>query len=134
MLCSMCCLVYWEESWIEPAFRYTGAAGVRVATAISLSLSLNFCIGLCILYFVLGFPGGADVKASACNVGDLGLIPGSGRSPGGGNGNPLQYSCHGESHGGRSLVGYSSRGRKESNTTELLHFHYSQLTKHWEFQ
>ena len=93
MLCSMCCLVYWEESWIKPAFHYTGAAGLRVATAISLSLSLNFCIGLCILYFVLGFPGGADVKASACNVGDLGLIPGSGRSPGGGNGNPLQYSC-----------------------------------------
>ena len=40
-----------------------------------------------------GFPGGSDGKASACNVGDLGLIPGSGRSPGEGNGNPLQYSC-----------------------------------------
>ena len=40
-----------------------------------------------------GFPGGSEVKASACNVGDLGLIPGSGRSPGEGNGNPLQYSC-----------------------------------------
>ena len=41
----------------------------------------------------LGFPGGSEVKASACNVGDLGSIPGSGRSPGEGNGNPLQYSC-----------------------------------------
>ena len=41
----------------------------------------------------MGFPGGAEVKASACNVGDLGSIPGSGRSPGEGNGNPLQYSC-----------------------------------------
>ena len=40
-----------------------------------------------------GFPGGAEVKASACNVGDLGSIPGLGRSPGEGNGNPLQYSC-----------------------------------------
>ena len=40
-----------------------------------------------------GFPGGSDVKASACNAGDLSLIPGSGRSPGEGNGNPLQYSC-----------------------------------------
>ena len=39
------------------------------------------------------FPGGSEVKASACNVEDLGLIPGSGRSPGEGNGNPLQYSC-----------------------------------------
>ena len=39
------------------------------------------------------FPGGAEVKAFACNVGDLGSIPGLGRSPGEGNGNPLQYSC-----------------------------------------
>ena len=42
---------------------------------------------------VLGFPGGSDGKAPACNVGDPGSIPGSGRSPGEGNGNPLQYSC-----------------------------------------
>ena len=41
----------------------------------------------------MGFPGGSEVKASACTVGDLGLIPGLGRSPGEGNGNPLQYSC-----------------------------------------
>ena len=41
----------------------------------------------------LGFPGGSGGKASACNVGHPGLIPGSGRSPGEGNGNPLQYSC-----------------------------------------
>ena len=38
-------------------------------------------------------PGGSEVKASACNAEDPGLIPGSGRSPGEGNGNPLQYSC-----------------------------------------
>ena len=41
----------------------------------------------------MGFPGGLEVKASACNVVDPGLIPGSGRSPGEGNGTPLQYSC-----------------------------------------
>ena len=41
----------------------------------------------------LGFPGGSDSKESACNVGDPGLIPGSRRFPGEGNGNPLQYSC-----------------------------------------
>ena len=41
----------------------------------------------------LGFPGSLDGKASAYNAGDLGSIPGSGRSPGEGNGNPLQYSC-----------------------------------------
>ena len=40
-----------------------------------------------------GFPGGSGVKASACNAGNPGLIPGLGRSPGEGNGNPLQYSC-----------------------------------------
>ena len=39
------------------------------------------------------FPSGSEVKASACNAGDLGLIPESGRSPGEGNSNPLQYSC-----------------------------------------
>ena len=42
---------------------------------------------------IMGFPGGSEGKVSACNAGDLGLIPGSGRSPGEGNGNPLQYSC-----------------------------------------
>ena len=42
---------------------------------------------------LLGFPGSSGVKASACNVGDLGSIPGLGRSPGEGNGNPLQYFC-----------------------------------------
>ena len=41
----------------------------------------------------MGFPGGAEVKASACNAGDLGSIPGLGRSPGEENGNPFQYSC-----------------------------------------
>ena len=41
----------------------------------------------------MGFPGGSDGKESACSKGDLDLIPGLGRSPGGGNGNPLQYSC-----------------------------------------
>ena len=40
-----------------------------------------------------GFPGGSDDKASACNAGDLGSIPGLGRSPGEGNGNPLKHSC-----------------------------------------
>ena len=41
----------------------------------------------------MGFPGGSDGKESSCNVGDLGLIPGWGKSPGEGHGNPLQYSC-----------------------------------------
>ena len=69
--------------------------------------------------------GGSEVKASACNAGDLGLIPGLGRSPGEGNGNqPTPVFLPGESHGRRSLVGYSPWGRKESDTTEQLHFHF----------
>ena len=40
-----------------------------------------------------GFPGGSDSKESACSAGDLRSIPGSGKSPGEGNGNPVQYSC-----------------------------------------
>ena len=55
----------------------------------------------------LGFHGGSDGKAFAWNAGDPCLIPGLGRSPGEGNGNLLQYSLPGESHGQRNLVGYS---------------------------
>ena len=46
------------------------------------------------------------VKKSICNVGDLGSVPGLGRSPGGGHGNPLQYFCLENTHGQRSLAGY----------------------------
>ena len=69
-----------------------------------------------------GFPGGSDGKVSACNAGDPGSIPGLGRSPGEGNGNPLQYSCLENSMDKRSLVGYSPWGHKDSDTTEQLHF------------
>ena len=55
----------------------------------------------------VGFPGGSDGKESAGNVGDLGSVPGLGRSRGGGRGNPLQYSCLENPHGQRSLAGYS---------------------------
>ena len=47
----------------------------------------------------MGFPGGSDCKESACNAGDLGLIPGLGKDPGRGHGNPLQYSCLENPHG-----------------------------------
>ena len=55
----------------------------------------------------LGFPGGSDSKESACNSGDLESIPGLGRSPGGGHGNPHQYSCLENPYEQRSLAGYS---------------------------
>ena len=70
-----------------------------------------------------GFPGGSEVKVSACKAGDWGSIPGSGRSPGEGNGKPLQYSCLENSmDGGASWATYSPWGHKESDTTERLHF------------
>ena len=52
----------------------------------------------------VGFPGGSDGKASACNAGDLGLIPGLGRSLRGGHGYPLQYFCLENPHGQRTLA------------------------------
>ena len=55
----------------------------------------------------MGFPGGSVVKNLPANTGDEGPIPGSGRSPGEGNGNPLQYFCLEKFHEQKILVGYS---------------------------
>ena len=63
----------------------------------------------------MGFPGASDDKESACNAGDLGSVPGSGKSPGERNGNPLQYSCLENS---MDRGGYSLRGHKEFHMTE----------------
>ena len=72
---------------------------------------------------------GSDDKASVYNAGDLGPIPGSGRLPGEGNGNPLQYSCLENPMDRRA---WCPRGRKESDTTERLHFHESKCrTPRW---
>ena len=68
----------------------------------------------------MGFASGLDGKESAWNAGNPGSIPGSGRSPGGGHGNPLQYSGLENPHGQRSMAGYSPWGHKESDTTEPL--------------
>ena len=69
---------------------------------------------------VKDFPGGSECKESTCSAGDLGLIPGLGRSSGGGHGNPLQYSCLENPHGWRSLGGHIPWGHKESDTTERI--------------
>ena len=61
---------------------------------------------------ILGLPDGSVGKESIRNVGDLGSIPGLSRFPGGGHGNPLQYSCLENPHGQRSLAGYGPRGRR----------------------
>ena len=75
------------------------------------SFALNEIWVLFVIHEIKGLPGGSEVKslpANAGDIGDTGLIPELGRSPGGGNGNPLQYSCHGQ----RTLVGCSSWGHK----------------------
>ena len=74
-----------------------------------------------------GFPGGSDGKESSCNAGDLDSVPRLGRSPGGGHGNQLQYSCLENPHGQRSLSGYSPWGHKELDTTEGLSTAHSNL-------
>ena len=74
-----------------------------------------------VVRFFVYFPGGSEVKASACNVGDLGSIPGLGRSPGEGNGYPLQYSCL-ENPTDRGTWRATVHGIPESDTTEQLHF------------
>ena len=65
---------------------------------------------------MMGFPGGSDGKESACDAGDLGSIPGLRRSPGGGHGNPLQYSCLENPMDGGAFE--TLWGHKESDMTE----------------
>ena len=77
-------------------------------------------ISVLICLYVWNHPSGSDGKESACNVGDLGLIPGLERSPAGGHGNPLQYSCLEDPYGQRSLMSYSPLGHEVSDMTEWL--------------
>ena len=73
----------------------------------------------------LGFPGSSDGKESACNTGDLGLIPVSGRSPRVGNGNPLQYSCLENSMDKGAWQAIVHGGQKELDATEQLTLTFS---------
>ena len=66
----------------------------------------------------MGFPGGLDSEESACNIGDQGLITGSGRCPGEGNGNPFQYSCL-ENSMNREARQSTVHGIAESGATEV---------------
>ena len=83
---------------------------------------------LLITNIFMGFPGGSDSKESTCNAKDPGLIPGSGRSPGEGNGNLLLYSWLAWTE---ELVGYSLWGCKESNMTEQLRTIYQHAIYSW---
>ena len=101
-------------TWIK----YQGGRGANYVAKIS-ACSVNvpapvntkgFSSSLDSLYEFLDFPDGSVVKNTPTNAGDMGSIPGSGRSLGEGNGNPLQYACLEESHGQRNMVGYSLWG------------------------
>ena len=96
---------------------------IQVCVLQNQSLYLPFCFypqNIFASIYQWGFPGGSEVKASASSAGDPGSIPGLGRSPGEGNGNPLQYSCLENPMDGEAWC-YSPWGNKESDTTELLH-------------
>ena len=72
------------------------------------------------------------IKNLPANAGDIRDFPGSGRCPGGGNGNPLQLLLPGESHGQRNLVGYSPWGRRQSDTTKVTYaFILSKISANW---
>ena len=94
--------IRWPKDWsfsfsISPSSEYSGLISFRMdwfdflaVQGTLKSLLQQHSLKASILWCL---PGGSEVKASAWNAGDLGSIPGSGRSPGEGNGNPLQYSC-----------------------------------------
>ena len=85
--------IRWSKYWsfslnISPSNEHLGLISFRIDW-----LDLLTVQGTLKSFVEHRFPGGSEVKVSAWNAGDLGLIPGSGRSPGDGNGNPLKYSC-----------------------------------------
>ena len=83
-----------HREWInDNVLLYSTEHYIQYSGVMEKNMKKNTYIHLYIYVYVQGFPGGTEVKASACNVGELGSILGSGRSPGEGNGNPLQYSC-----------------------------------------
>ena len=83
-----------------------------------------------LVYWCLGFPGGSDGKESACNAGDPGSIPESGKSPGEENGNPLQYSCLENSMdrgAGLVIVHGVSKSQTRLSSWHILGFVFSKL-------
>ena len=115
---------------LEQASHFPSLSGDTVwSCALSPFSPLITCIFVevytCVFLVVfLDFPGGSDGKASAYNAGDLGSIPGSGRSPGEGNGNPLQCSCL-ENPTYREAWQATVHGVAESDTTEDFTFTFT---------
>ena len=98
-----------EPNLLPTTVKWTGGKSERLLWTL-LNLKVSEIFRLC--WEHLGFPGGSVVKNPPAKAEGAGLIPGSGRSPEEKNGNPLAVFLPGKSHGWRSLVGYSTRGRK----------------------
>ena len=124
--------IYLHTPHTYPSLSIDGYLGCSHVLAIEIILEWIWrCIYLFELQFSfsldiypgIGFTGSLAGKECTGNAGDLGSIPGLGRSPGEGHGNPLQYSCLENPHGQRSLAGCSLQGCKESDMTERLSTH-----------
>ena len=87
-----CCTTWYVESWF-PDQELNPCSLQWKCRALTIGPRGNSLFISFVFLDSIDFPGGSDGKASAYDVGDLGSIPGSGRLPGEGNGNPLQYSC-----------------------------------------
>ena len=130
------CQVCWDQGSMTAV-----RGGIRRSCHLQLSCPLSFIIFnvSLLLYAVmlwlwyrflfsakyggdLGFPHGSDGKESACNAGNLGSIPGLGRSPGERQGYPVQSSCLENPMDRGAWWGYNPQGRKELDTTEQLSF------------
>ena len=91
---------------------------------------MQLCSSLSILWHCLDFPGGSDGKASCLQCGRPGFSPWVGKILWRRKWQPTLVLFPGKSHGQRSVVGYSPWGRKESDTTERLHFHFT-IARTW---
>ena len=125
-LIQFCCIFHLSEKvFIPPSFIFKKSVYIKYR-AETFAFSLSCCLVSVVLGFVIVFqlPCGSDCKESTCNAGDMGYIPRSGRSPGGKQSNPLQYSCL-ELLMDRGAWRATVHGsHKESDMTEPLSLHW----------
>ena len=101
-----------EPRWLEALGNHSRFC--RGSFSVMLGVGRGLSLKSCVSQFIEGFPGGSDGKESTCSAGDLSYIPGSGRSSGGGYGNPLLFSGLKNLHAQRSLAGYTVHGVTKS--------------------
>ena len=122
-------LTQWKQVWASSGRWWrTEKPGVMQSMG---SQRIKWCLGsnTVLLIYRVGFSGGSDGKEFTCNAGDPGSIPGLGKSPEGGDGNPLQYSCWENPHGQRSLADYSPWGHRVGHNWATRHVYTVKLHK-----